>query len=139
MHFPYIFRQDDKALISKSKAPRRDAPPLAIKSFTFCLPNHIQYEFNPLQLQQIQYNHNGYTVCNDTIFNFNYIQTSSCITKVLPRPPMCEKPGNKTEAAAKWISHTRCWHWPVSQKPCPTEILHFAAAPVESVFRCQLF
>ena len=37
-------------------APRfviiRDAPPLAIKSFTFCLPNHIQYEFNPLQLQQ---------------------------------------------------------------------------------------
>lgn len=52
MHFPYIFRQDDKALISKSKAPRRDAPPLAIKSFTFCLPNHIQYEFNPLQLQQ---------------------------------------------------------------------------------------
>lgn len=37
-------------------APRfviiRDAPPLAIKSFTFCLPNHIQYEFNPLQSQQ---------------------------------------------------------------------------------------
>ena len=80
-----------------------------------------------------------YTVCNDTIFNFNYIQTSSYITKVLPRPPMCEKPGNKTGAAAKWISHTRCWHWPVSQKPCSTEILHFAAAPVESVFRCQLF